>query len=136
MKIACSACLLGINCKYNGHHNLREDWLQSLSGQDILPICPETAAGLSCPRIPSEQLEDAVIDKNGNDLTGKFHRGADLVLEQIKRFEPDLIYLKSKSPSCGVGKVYDGTFSSTLKNGNGVLTEKLLKEGYSPIAID
>ena len=86
--------------------------------------------GLPCPRIPSEIVGNKVINKNGEDVTLNYDKGAKIALELAKKNNPEFIVLKEKSPSCGVNYIYDGTFTGTLIKGQGV-TSKLLKEhGY------
>ncbi len=122
-----SACLLGINCKYNGKNNYNPKVEALKEKYNLIPICPETMGGLSTPRIPSEIINDKVINKEGLDVTKQYHKGADIALEVALKNNVELAIFKAKSPSCGSGKIYDGSFSSTVIDGDGV-TSKLLKE--------
>lgn len=132
--ILISACLCGENCKYDGTNNLRDDLKKLYDEGKALLICPEVMGGLSTPRNPSEILPDGrVVMCNGTDVTENFISGAKKALEIADRVKPDLIILKAKSPSCGVGKVYDGTFSKVLKDGNGKCADLLIKNGYTVI---
>ena len=132
--ILISACLCGENCKYDGTNNLREDLKKLYDEGKALLICPEVMGGLSTPRNPSEILYDGrVVMCDGTDVTENFISGAKKALEIADRVKPYLIILKAKSPSCGVGKVYDGTFSKVLKDGNGKCADLLIKNGYKVI---
>lgn len=125
--VVVSACLLGYNCKYNGGNNLCKK-LEKLKEQyNFIDICPEVLGGLSIPRVPSEIINDKVINKDGLDVTENYNKGARLALEKAINNNCKLAILKAKSPSCGCGKIYDGTFTGTLINGDGVAT-KLFKE--------
>lgn len=126
-KILVSACLLGLNCKYDGGNNYSEEIDEFLKDYDVIPICPEIMGGLPTPRVPSEVLGDKVITKEGKDVTLQFKKGAEEVLFLAKKYNIKKALLKAKSPSCGNGQIYDGSFSHTLVDGDGV-TAKLLKE--------
>lgn len=127
MKILVSACLLGIDCKYNGKNNKNEQVLQLLKGHDLIPVCPEIMGGLQTPRTPSEIQEDQVITKDGRNVTKQYQKGAEETLKIAKLYNCKNAILKEKSPSCGCGKIYDGTFTGTLIDGDGI-TARLLKE--------
>ncbi len=131
MKILVSACLTGENCKYNGSNNQNEKVLQFLEGKDWIAVCPEVLGGLPTPRTPSEIAGNKVVQKDGTDVTAFFEAGAKAVCEIAKTQKADLAILKANSPSCGCGRVYDGTFSGTLKNGNGITTQMLLELGIA-----
>ena len=126
-KILVSACLLGTNCKYNGGNNYDPSIDEYLKDYEIIPICPEVLGGLSTPRHPSEIKDNKVINNKGEDVTSFFIKGAELTLEIAKKHNVKKALLKAKSPSCGNGKIYDGTFTDTLTEGDGITT-KLLKE--------
>lgn len=130
-KILVSACLLGSNCKYDGTNNLNDEINKFLTENDceIITVCPEVAGGLSTPRVPSEIKEGAVINKDGVDVSKEFNSGADKCLQ--KAIEQDIYaaILKSNSPSCGAGKIYDGTFSGKLTTGDGIFAAKLKASG-------
>ena len=125
--ILVSACLLGINCKYNGKNNYNEKLVEYLKDKSIIPICPEIYGGLPTPRIPSEIKEDRVINKEGVDVTENFLRGAKETLELAQKFNAKKAILKAKSPSCGYGLIYDGSFSDKLIEGSGI-TAKILEQ--------
>lgn len=127
-KVLISACLLGVNCKYNGKNNLKEELLKDiLEKYEVIPICPEVWGGLTTPRDPSEIVGDKVLSNKGKDVTENYKRGAIETLNLAKSLNITKAILRAKSPSCGNGKIYDGTFTSTLIDGDGVTT-KLLKE--------
>ncbi len=133
MKILVSRCLLGINCKYNGGNNYTESVaaLARDKENEIISICPETMGGLSTPRIPSEIGKDGVVySREGVSVDAEFRLGAQKCLEIALREQPDLCILKSKSPSCGVHKRYDGTFSGVLVDGPGVTAKLLMENGF------
>lgn len=135
-KILVSACLLGINCKYDGTNNEDEEVIKYLKDKEIIPICPEQLGGLSTPRIPSERWNDQVITKKGNIVTENYKKGAIEVLNLAKKLNIKRALLKSKSPSCGKEEIYDGSFSHTLIKRPGVTTELLLKHGIEVISSD
>ena len=127
MKILVSACLFGENCKYNGGNNLNAAVLKFVEGHEVVPICPEMMAGMGCPRTPVEIVKGIVTDRNGNVVDGIIRNAVARALEQIKGQEIDCAVLQSRSPTCGVNQIYDGTFTRTLIPGMGV-TAKLLAE--------
>ena len=127
MKIAVSACLLGENCKYNGGNNYNEKLAEFLKGHEVIGVCPEVLGGLPTPRNSSEIVDGVVRHKDGTSVDAEFRKGAELALEIVKKNNVELVILQSRSPSCGVDIIYDGTFSKTLIPGDGVFV-KLLKE--------
>ncbi len=130
MKIMVSACLLGENCKYNGGNNRNEKLLQLLSGHTVIPVCPEMLGGLPAPRLPAEIVNGCVTNREGISVDEAFRQGAEKALEIARRERPDLIVLQSRSPSCGVKQIYDGTFSGTLVPGRGIFAETAHKAGF------
>lgn len=126
-KILVSACLLGIDCKYSGGNNYNEKVLEYIKDYEVIPVCPEIMGGLSTPRPPSERVGNKVINNQNIDVTKEYIKGANETLKLAKLFDAKKALLKAKSPSCGKGKIYDGTFSGVLTEGNGV-TAKLLKD--------
>ena len=119
-KILVSACLLGENCKYSGGNNFNPKVVALKEYFDLVPICPECFGGLPIPRVPSEIMGDRVLSKDGEDLTDNFLSGAEQTLYIAKECNAPAAMLKEKSPSCGFGKIYDGTFSGTVIDGDGV----------------
>ncbi len=130
MKIIVSSCLLGENCKYNGGNNRNEKPLRLLSGHTVIPVCPEVLGGLPTPRLPAEIVNGRVTNREGISVDEAFRTGAEKALEIAQKEQPDLIILQSRSPSCGVKQIYDGTFSGTLIPGQGVFTEMARKAGF------
>ena len=126
-KILVSACLLGTNCKYNGSNNFNEKVIEYIKDKEAIPICPEVLGGLSIPRNPSEIIGDKVINNIGIDVTKEYIKGAEEVLKLAKELNIEEALLKEKSPSCGVHKIYDGTFTNAKIDGVGITT-KILKE--------
>lgn len=126
-KLLISACLYGQKCRYDGKDNLisRLDLLKDKF--TLVPVCPEVAGGLEIPRNPSEIVGDRVIMNDGRDVTSEYRKGAEIALRTALENGCEFALMKAKSPSCGSGKIYDGTFSRTLTDGDGI-TIRLLKE--------
>ena len=133
MKIMVSACLLGENCKYNGGNNRNPELLHLLSGHEVIPVCPEVLGGLPTPRAPAEIVNGVVINREGVSVDDAFRLGAKKAIEMARQEKPDLIILQSRSPSCGVKEIYDGTFSGKLIPGYGVFAEMALQAGFRVI---
>lgn len=134
--ILISACLLGVACRYDGLSKpLDREIIEKLKEQyHLIPICPEIMGGLPTPRIPSEISSDGkVLRKDGEDVTENYIRGAKEALRLAEIFQCDTALLKEKSPSCGAGKIYDGSFSKTLTSGNGITAELLKKMGFESL---
>lgn len=139
--IIVSACLCGINCKYNGFNNFREDIVNLAKRYQLLPICPEQLGGMPTPRDPHEitggtgkevlRGKANVISKYGKDSTLYFIKGAEEALRIAKMFNIKDAVLKAKSPSCGLNSIYDGSFSGGKKEGNGVMAELFLQNGIN-----
>lgn len=129
MKILVSACLLGYNCKYNGGNNYNNDIVSLGDEFEIIPICPEVFGDLPTPRKPSERIGEKVLTADGDDFTKNFKKGAEIALKMCLENSCKYAILKAKSPSCGYGLIYDGTFSGATKSGNGVTSDLLIKEG-------
>ena len=130
-KVLISACLLGRNCKYNGGNNYTP-LVEELEGRfDLVPVCPECLGGLPIPRAPSERAGEKVLSKTGADVTGAFQRGAEKTLEIARREGVRRAVLKERSPSCGCGSIYDGTFTGAVVPGNGLAAELLLRHGIT-----
>ena len=130
-KLLVSACLLGVNCKYSGGNNaLPREQLTALEKKyRLVPVCPERDGGLPTPRIPSERRGERVINRAGEDVTEAFRRGAALALETARREECRIALLKERSPSCGSGAIYDGSFTGTVIPGDGVTAQRLKDMG-------
>lgn len=130
-KIIISACLLGFDCKYDGGNNRMADTdIEALRKRfELIPVCPECCGGLPTPRTPSERLGDKVVSKTGADVTEQFEKCALATLSLARHFGIKTAILKSNSPSCGSGTIYDGSFTGTLVPGDGVTAELLKKHG-------
>ena len=133
MKILVSACLLGQKCKYNGEDNYSQKVLDYVKGHEVIPICPEVSGGLSTPRIPGEIVDGVVLNKNGKNKDKEFRSGAELCLKKAFDEKADLAILQSRSPSCGVNQIYDGTFSGKLIDGSGIFASLLSQNGIKVI---
>ncbi len=124
-----SACLLGICCRYDGKTKPNEKVMALAQTETLIPVCPEQLGGRPTPRNPVEISNGRVIEKNGTDYTDAFIKGAEEVLKIAKINNVKYAILKSNSPSCGFKKIYDGTFSKTLIDGNGITAELLSRNG-------
>jgi len=133
MKI-CSACLLGINCRYSGETKLNQKVIELAQKEILIPVCPEQLGGLSTPREACEQKGEKVFTKIGENLTIKFENGAQEVLKIAKLFGIKEAILKQRSPSCGCGKIYNGNFDGTIISGDGVTAKLLKKNGIKIIS--
>lgn len=131
--ILCSACLLGENCRYDGGEKPDARVSALAEKYRLVPVCPEVLGGLGVPRSPSEIKDGHVFDKEGRDVTEFFVRGAMKALETAKENGCFAAVLKSKSPSCGCGRIYDGTFSGTLADGDGIFAALLKAGGFKVI---
>ena len=130
MKILVSACLLGRKCKYNGGDNYSEKLASFLEGHEVIPVCPEVAGGLPVPRLSCEIVDGVVMNTAGESKDREYREGAARCLEVAKEKGADLAVLQSRSPSCGVRQIYDGTFSGKLKEGSGVFAALLRENGF------
>ena len=130
-KLLISSCLLGNNCKYNGGNNYTPLAEELKRRFDLVPVCPESFGGLTAPREPSERVGDQVLSRSGTDVTAAFQRGAEKTLVIAKEQGAHRAVLKERSPSCGCGAIYDGTFAGTVVPGNGVAAELLLAHGVT-----
>lgn len=130
-KILVSACLLGCCCRYDGGEQPNREVCRLLQHPDIwlVPVCPEQLGGLPTPRAPAERIGGMVINREGEDVTPAFARGAAQTLKLAEQFGCTAAILKERSPSCGCGSIYDGTFSGTLTGGNGITAQLLLRHG-------
>ena len=133
MKILVSACLLGENCKYNGGNNRNPAVLKFVDGHEVIPICPEMLAGLGCPRTPVEIVNGVVTARDGSVVDRPLREAVARAMEQIKEEEIDCAVLQSRSPTCGVNQIYDGTFSGTRISGSGIFAQALKDAGYRVI---
>ncbi|MCC8193259.1 MAG: DUF523 domain-containing protein [Deltaproteobacteria bacterium] len=126
-RIVASACLCGVQCRYDGRGGMHPHLMELLARGLVIPVCPEVLGGLPVPRDPCEIRGAAVVDKGGVDRTAAFARGAAAALGIARECGVTTAVLKERSPSCGVRFIYDGTFASRLVPGRG-LTARLLAE--------
>lgn len=129
MKILVSACLLGENCKYNGGNNLNQSVLGFIEGHEVIGVCPEQLGGLSTPRLQAEIVDGVVTNKEGVSVDAEFRKGAQAALAAALENKVDLAILQSRSPSCGVKEIYDGSFSGKKIKGQGVFAKLLSARG-------
>lgn len=129
MKILVSACLLGKNCKYNGGNNLNQGVMDFVEGHEVIGVCPEQLGGLSTPRLPAEIVDGVVTNKEGVSVDAEFRKGAQAALAAALENKVDLAILQSRSPSCGVKEIYDGSFSGKKIKGQGVFAKLLSAHG-------
>lgn len=133
MKILVSACLLGEDCKYSGGNNKNEDVIKLAKEHTLIPVCPECFAGLPIPRTPAEIRDGKVFNKLGEDITDAFKDGAEKALYIAEETGCRVAVLKERSPSCGFGRIYDGTFTGRLVDGNGIAADLLYENGIAVI---
>lgn len=129
MKLLVSACLLGCRCRYDGAAKPHPAMEALAERHTLVPVCPEQLGGLSTPRPPAERQGDRVMTERGADVTEQYRRGAEEAAHLCTLLGCQAAVLKERSPSCGKGQVYDGTFSRTLTDGNGVTAELLAEMG-------
>ena len=134
-KILVSSCLLGLNCKYNGENNYCQEIDDFLKDYDVIPICPEIMGGLPTPRVAAEKIGDKVITKDGKDVTWQYKKGAKECLFLAKKYDVKKALLKARSPSCGNGEIYDGTFTHTIIDGDGITAELLKNNDIEVLTI-
>ena len=145
MKVLVSACLLGINCRFDGGNSKNKDAVEHGQTHELIPICPEETGGLPTPRPPVEIVggdgndvidgKAKVLTADSEDKTAEFLNGAQQALELAQTQGVKCVILKAKSPSCGCGEIYDGTFSGTLISGDGVTATLLKRHGIEVISM-
>ena len=129
-KVLVSGCLLGENCKYNGGNNYNPRVVEFLKGKEVISICPEIMAGMGCPRNPIEIVDGVLTDCHGKNVDALIRKSVMEIMERIRDEEIQCAVLQSRSPTCGVNQVYDGTFSGKLIPGSGVFAKSLMDAGY------
>lgn len=129
MTILVSACLLGVPCRYDGQSKAHPLARALCEKHHVVPVCGEIFGGLPTPRPPAEIQGDRVVTRDGRDVTEAYRRGAEAVLELARLTGAQAAVLKERSPSCGSGEIYDGTFTGTVVEGWGVTAELLRREG-------
>ena len=129
-KILVSGCLLGENCKYNGGNNYNPRVVEFLKDKEVISICPEIMAGMGCPRNPIEIVDGVLTDCHGKNVDSLIRKSVMEIMERIRDEEIQCAVLQSRSPTCGVNQVYDGTFSGKLIPGSGIFAKSLMDTGY------
>ena len=136
MNILVSACLMGLNCRYDGSGCYQPKIEKLKMKYHLIPVCPEIYGGLAIPREPAEIVGDKVVTKSGCDVTAEYEKGAQETLALARMMDCHVAVLKAKSPSCGKGKIYDGSFCGRLISGNGILASLLIHEGLTVLTED
>lgn len=131
-----SACLAGLPCRYDGKARLCAEVMELVRAGKAIPLCPEQLGGLPTPRPPCELLDGRVVDAQGTDRTQEYRRGAEAVLTAARMYGATQALLQKRSPSCGSGWIYDGTFSKKLVQGDGITARLLAENGIQVIGID
>lgn len=130
-RVVVSQCLLGIPCRYDGKCAVHEAARDAACARGWIPVCPEILGGLATPRTPAERQGERVVTRDGQDVTAAYRRGAEQALRIAKLYGAKYALLKERSPSCGAGMIYDGTFSGTRIPGDGVTAALLRQNGLS-----
>lgn len=136
MKVLVSACIMGVNCKYNGKNNENIAAMNFLKDKEVISICPEVLAGMKIPRFCAEIVDGRVVDENGNDVSLEYDKAVAVALSKIQNEEFDLVILQSRSPTCGVNQIYDGSFTGKLIPGMGLFAKVLKQRGYNVIDVE
>ena len=136
MKVLVSACIMGVNCKYNGKNNENVTAINFLKDKEVISICPEVLAGMKIPRSCAEIVDGRVVDENGNDVSLEYDKAVAVALSKIQNEEIDLVILQSRSPTCGVNQIYDRIFSGKLIPGMGLFAKALKQRGYNVIDVE
>ena len=136
MKVIVSACLAGDNCKYNGGNNLNQKMMDFLQTHEMIKVCPEVLGGLPTPRPSAEIVNGQAMNTEYKNITKEFTLGAQKAFEIVKKENPDLIILQSRSPSCGIKQIYDGTFSGKKIQGHGLFAALCINAGYKVLDIE
>ena len=129
-KVLVSGCLLGENCKYNGGNNYNPRVVEFLKDKEVISICPEIMGGMGCPRNPIEIVDGVLTDCHGKNVDSLIRKSVMEIMERIRDEEIQCAVLQSRSPTCGVNQVYDGTFSGKLIPGSGIFAKSLMDAGY------
>lgn len=136
MKVMVSACLMGRNCKYNGGNNFSPSLAEFLKDKEVVEVCPEVLAGFSIPRPRIERVNGRVFNEFGEDVHEACLAGVEQAVALAKAEGVDLVILQSRSPSCGVNEIYDGTFSGVRMQGHGLFAEALMNNGFSVMDVE
>lgn len=134
--ILVSACLAGFPCRYDGKAKHCPQVMELVRAGKAIPVCPEQLGGLGTPRPPCEISGDRVVDASGGDWTDNYRRGAEAVFALARAYGATQAVLQKRSPSCGSGWIYDGTFSKMLVPGEGITARLLRENGIQVIGIE
>ncbi len=135
MKVLVSACILGCNCKYNGKSNYNEKVTNYLKDYEIVRICPEILAGLPIPRPCAEIVNGLITEESGRNADEQYRHGIDIALKQLEGLSIDFAILQSRSPTCGVNQIYDGTFTGKLIPGQGLFAKALIERNIKVVDV-
>ena len=133
MRVLVSACPMGKNCKYNGGNNCNARVIDFLKDKEVVEVCPEVLGGLSTPRPPAELVDGVAMTIDGNSVDAEFRRGVEIAMQKAALADIDMAILQSRSPTCGVKQIYDGSFSGRLIEGRGLFAQALLDAGYNTV---
>lgn len=133
MKVLVSSCVMGKNCKYNGGNNYNPKVMEFLRDKDVIEICPELLANLPIPRPSVELVDGVVMNINGENVDKEYRHAVEISMKEIEHMDIDFAILQSRSPTCGVNQVYDGSFTGKLVKGQGVFAQALIRAGYKVI---
>lgn len=133
MKVLVSSCVLGRNCKYNGGNNYNPRVMEFLKDKEVIGICPELLAGLPIPRPSAELVDGIVMSIDGKNVNKEYRYAVDMAMKKIEYLDIDFVILQSRSPTCGVNHIYDGSFTGKLLKGQGLFTQALIKAGYKVV---
>ncbi len=131
MKIGLSACLAGQKVRYDGKEKRNDELMRLLAGNEVFLLCPEVSGGLPVPRIPAERIKGRVINKAGADVSENYMQGSRKCLRILKENNVFIAILKARSPACGKGMIYDGTFSGSMTERDGTFAELCRQEGIA-----
>ncbi len=136
MKVLVSSCLIGCNCKYNGKSNKNEEVIEYIRDKEKIIICPEILAEMKTPRPRAEIVNGCVMQEDGKNVDNEYRHAVYLAMEEIKNEKIDIAILQSRSPTCGVNEIYDGTFTGKLILGQGIFAKALLENGYKVVDVE
>lgn len=133
MKVLVSSCVLGKNCKYNGGNNYNPRVMEFVKDKEVVEICPELLAGLPIPRPSAELVDGIVMGIDGKNVDKEYRYAVDMAMKKIEYLDIDFVILQSRSPTCGVNQIYDGSFTGKLIKGQGLFTQALIRAGYKVV---
>ena len=128
-----SSCVMGKNCKYNGGNNYNSRVMEFLKDKEVIEICPELLGDLPNPRPSAELVDGVVMSIDGENVDKAYRHAVELAMREIENVDIDLVILQSRSPTCGVNQVYDGSFTGRLIKGQGLFAQALIMAGYKVV---